>query len=68
MGLYTNLLSLIPALSLRQIRVRRKEIAMNGPEFFILYFAVRIIIPFGMLLLIGELLRQKEAHYWLKRG
>lgn len=41
---------------------------MNGPEFFILYFAVRIIIPFGMLLLIGELLRQKEAHYWLKRG
>lgn len=39
---------------------------MNGSEFFILYFAVRIVIPFGMVLLIGELLRRKEAHYWLK--
>lgn len=39
---------------------------MNGPEFFILYFALRIAIPFGMLLLIGELLRRKESNYWLK--
>lgn len=39
---------------------------MNGSEFFILYFAVRIVIPFGMVLLIGELLHRKEAHYWLK--
>jgi hypothetical protein len=39
---------------------------MNGSEFFILYFALRVVIPFGMLLLIGELLRRKESNYWLK--
>lgn len=39
---------------------------MNGSEFFILYFAVRIIVPFGTLLLIGEFLRRKESNYWLK--
>jgi len=39
---------------------------MNGSEFFILYFAIRIVIPFGMLLLVGELLRRKESNYWLK--
>ncbi len=44
----------------------RKEIAMNGSEFFILYFAVRIIIPFGMLMLFGEMLRRHDANYWLK--
>ena len=44
----------------------RKENAMNGSEFFILYFAARVVVPFGMLLLIGELLRRKESNYWLK--
>lgn len=39
---------------------------MNGSEFFLLYFAVRIVIPFGMLLLFGEMLRRKESNYWLK--
>ena len=39
---------------------------MNGSEFFILYFAVRIVIPFGMLLMLGEILRRKESNYWLK--
>lgn len=39
---------------------------MNGPEFFFLYFAARIVIPFGLLLLLGELLRRKETNYWLK--
>ena len=39
---------------------------MNGLEFFILYFTVRIVFPFGMILLIGELLRRKETNYWLK--
>lgn len=39
---------------------------MNGSEFFILYFAVRIIIPFGMLMLFGEMLRRHDANYWLK--
>lgn len=39
---------------------------MNGSEFFILYFFARVAIPFGALLLIGELLRRKESNYWLK--
>ncbi len=39
---------------------------MNGSEFFILYFALRVAIPFGLLLLVGELLRRKESNYWLK--
>lgn len=39
---------------------------MNGPEFFTLYFVARIVIPFGLLLLLGEMLRRKESNYWLK--
>lgn len=39
---------------------------MNGFEFFILYFAARVVIPFGVLLAAGEWLRRKESHYWLK--
>ncbi len=39
---------------------------MNGSEFFLLYFALRVVVPFGMLLLVGELLRRKESNYWLK--
>lgn len=39
---------------------------MNGSEFFILYAAIRVVIPFGMLILIGEMLRRREANYWLK--
>ena len=39
---------------------------MNGSEFFILYFALRVAIPFGLLLLVGELLHRKESNYWLK--
>jgi hypothetical protein len=39
---------------------------MNGSEFFILYFAVRIVIPFGLLVLLGEWMRRREANYWLK--
>lgn len=39
---------------------------MNGSEFFILYFAVRIAIPFGLLVLLGEWMHRKEANYWLK--
>lgn len=39
---------------------------MNGSEFFILYFAARILLPLGSLMLIGEWLKRKEANYWLK--
>lgn len=39
---------------------------MNGSEIIILLFLLRLIIPFGLLLLAGEWLRRHNANYWLK--
>jgi len=39
---------------------------MNGSEIVLMLFVVRLIIPFGLLMLVGELLRRKESNYWLK--
>jgi hypothetical protein len=39
---------------------------MNGSEIILLLFVVRLVIPFGVLLLVGEWLRRKESNYWLK--
>jgi hypothetical protein len=39
---------------------------MNGSEIILLLFLVRLIIPFGLLMLAGESLRRKESNYWLK--
>jgi hypothetical protein len=39
---------------------------MNGSEIIFLLFAVRLIIPFGLLILVGEWLHRKESNYWLK--
>jgi len=39
---------------------------MNGSEIVLLLFVVRLIIPFGSLMLVGEWLRRKESNYWLK--
>lgn len=39
---------------------------MNGSEIVILLFAIRIVIPFVVLMLLGELIRRNEANYWLK--
>ena len=39
---------------------------MNGSEIVLLLFVVRIIIPFGLLILVGEWVRRKESNYWLK--
>jgi hypothetical protein len=39
---------------------------MNGSEIVLLLFVVRLIIPFGLLILIGEWVRRKESNYWLK--
>ncbi len=39
---------------------------MNGTEIIILLFLIRLIIPFGLLLLAGELLRRRNTNYWLK--
>jgi len=39
---------------------------MNGLEIILLLFVVRLVIPFGLLMLVGEWLRRKESNYWLK--
>jgi hypothetical protein len=39
---------------------------MNGSEIVLLLFLVRLIVPFGLLFLIGEWLHRNEANYWLK--
>ena len=39
---------------------------MNGSEIILVLFVVRLVIPFGLLMLAGEWLRRKESNYWLK--
>ena len=39
---------------------------MNGSEIILLLFVLRLVIPFGLLMLVGEWLRRKESNYWLK--
>ena len=39
---------------------------MNGLEIVLLLFVIRLGIPFGLLMLVGEWLRRKESNYWLK--
>ena len=39
---------------------------MNGLEIILLLFVTRLVIPFGVLMLVGEWLRRKESNYWLK--
>jgi hypothetical protein len=42
-----------------------KEVAMIGLEVVITLLIVRIILPFGLIMLIGEWIRRHEAKYWL---
>jgi hypothetical protein len=39
---------------------------MNASEIVLLLFVIRLILPAGVLMLIGEWLRRKESNYWLK--
>lgn len=39
---------------------------MNEIQFMLLYLLARIVIPFGSLLLLGEWMRRRDSHYWLK--
>ena len=39
---------------------------MNGLEIVLFLFVARLVIPFGVLMLVGEWLRRKESNYWLK--
>ncbi|WKZ37150.1 MAG: hypothetical protein QY332_04320 [Anaerolineales bacterium] len=39
---------------------------MNGSEIILLLFLVRLVVPFGLLLLAGEWVRRRHVNYWLK--
>lgn len=38
---------------------------MIGLEVVLTLLLVRVVLPFGLILLIGEILRRREAKYWL---
>ena len=40
---------------------------MNAPEYLVLLTIVRLVIPFGIIILLGELLRRRDANYWIKQ-
>jgi hypothetical protein len=39
---------------------------MKAAEFVLLLTILRLVIPFGLILVLGELVRRREANYWLK--
>ena len=39
---------------------------MKAAEFVLLLTILRLVIPFGLILLLGELVRRRQANYWLK--
>ncbi len=32
-----------------------------------LFFLIRVVIPFGFLMILGEWVRRREANYWLTK-
>jgi hypothetical protein len=39
---------------------------MYGVEVMLTLFVTRIVLPFGLLLLVGEWVRRRETDYWLR--
>jgi hypothetical protein len=39
---------------------------MNATEFVLLLIILRLVIPFGLILLLGEIIRRRNSSYWLK--
>ena len=39
---------------------------MNATEFVLLLTILRLVIPFGLILVLGEFLRRRDASYWLR--
>ncbi len=63
LGRHPNLRLTRPHLKLKAIL--RKENAMNATELMLVLIFARLIIPFGLLLLIGEWMQRRErAHYY----
>ena len=39
---------------------------MNATLIVLLLTVLRLVVPFGLILLLGELIRRRDANYWLK--
>ena len=39
---------------------------MIATEYVLLLSILRLVIPFGLILLLGELIRRRDANYWLE--
>jgi hypothetical protein len=39
---------------------------MNAATYFLLLTIIRLVIPFGLILVLGELIKRRDAKYWLK--
>ena len=39
---------------------------MNAPIVVLFLTVLRLVIPFGLILLVGELIRRSNSSYWLK--
>lgn len=68
MGGIPNLLLTFPNHRMRvtkDIQPKRKENAMEAAQFITLLTILRIVVPFGLVLLLGEWLRRHEANNWL---
>jgi len=39
---------------------------MKATEFVLLLTILRLVIPFGLILFLGELLRRRDTSYWLR--
>ena len=39
---------------------------MKAAEFVLFLTILRLVVPFGLILLVGELVRRRNANYWLK--
>ena len=66
MGWLPNLLPMSPIAKLRVKVFMRKENAMNATVIVLLLTILRLVIPFGLVLLLGELIRRRDANYRLK--
>jgi len=39
---------------------------MNAPVVVLILTILRLVIPFGLILFLGELIRRRNTSYWLK--
>jgi hypothetical protein len=67
MGSLPNLLPMPSTAKLRaKVLILRKENAMIATEYVLFLTILRLVIPFGLILLLGELIRRRDANNRLK--